>query len=107
MKRLIFVLLFSAAASVAQAKCPGDPEDGKRVTVTGRIFYADRQNDKYFFGLEECQILVQAKNNAKGACKKGKTMTVTGTFYFCDWLGDCVTEAGDMDAIEASKLSCR
>lgn len=107
MKKLILILLLCTGATSAQAKCPGERDDGKRVTATGKIFYADRQGGTYFFGLEECQILVHAKNNAKGACKKGKTMTVTGTFYFCDWLGDCVKEAGDMDAIEATKLSCR
>jgi len=106
-KKLILILLFCTVATAAQAKCPGDPDDGKRVTVTGKVFYADRQGATYFFGLEECRILVHAKNNGKGACKVGRTLTATGIFYFCDWLGDCVKEAGDMDAIEASKISCR
>lgn len=107
MKKLLPVLLFCAAAPAAQAKCPGDSDDGRRVTVTGKISYADRQGAKYFFGLEECGILVHAKSNGKGACKLGRTLTVTGTFYACDFLGDCMKELGDADVIEASKLSCR
>ncbi|MBK1870863.1 hypothetical protein [Taklimakanibacter albus] len=107
MMKLLLVLLFCTAASAAQAKCPSDSDDGKRVTVTGKISYADRQGAKYFFGLEECGILVHAKSNGKGACKLGRTLTVTGTFYACDFLGDCMKELGDADVIEASKLTCR
>lgn len=107
MKKLLLVLLFCTAASAAQAKCPSESDDGKRVTVTGKISYADRQGAKYFFGIEECGILVHANSNGKGACKLGRTITVTGTFYSCDFLGDCMKELGDADVIEASKLTCR
>lgn len=107
MKKLLLVLLFCTAATAAQAKCPGDSDDGKRVTVTGKISYADRQGAKYFFGLEECGILVHATSNGKGACKLGRKLTVIGTFYSCDFLGDCMKELGDADVIEASKLTCR
>jgi hypothetical protein len=107
MKRLILALILCMAASLAEAKCPGDPNDGKRVTVTGRIFYADKQDAKYFFGLEECRILVHAKNNGKGACKIGRTLTATGTFYVCDMISECFKEFGDMDAIDASRITCR
>ena len=107
MKKLFLVVLFCTAATAAQATCPSESDDGKRVTVTGKISYADREGAKYFFGLEECGILVHAKNNGKGACKLGRTLTATGTFYACDFLGDCMKELGDMDAIEASKISCR
>jgi hypothetical protein len=107
MKKLLLVLLFCTAASTSQAKCPGDSDDGKRVTVNGKIAYADRQSGKFLFGLEECGILVHANSNGKGACKLGRTLTVTGTFYACDFLGDCMKELGDMDAIEASKVTCK
>lgn len=107
MKKVLLVLLCVTAASSAQAKCPGEADDGKRVTVAGKISYADRQGAKYFFGLEECGILVHANSNGKGACKLGRTLTVTGTFYACDFLGDCMKELGDADVIEASKLTCR
>lgn len=109
MKKLLFVVLFCTAATAAQAKCPGESDDSKRVTVTGKISYADRQGAKYFFGLEECDILVHAKSNGKGACKLGRTLTVTGTFYSCDadFTGSCMKELGDADVIEATKLSCR
>ena len=107
MKKLLLVLLFCTTATAAQANFPGDSDDGKRVTVTGKISYADRQGDKYFFGLEECGILVHANSNGKGACKLGRKLTVTGTFYSCDFLGDCMKELGDADVIEASKLTCR
>ena len=46
-------------------------------------------------------------DNGKGACKLGRKLTVTGTFYSCDFLGDCMKELGDADVIEASKLTCR
>lgn len=107
MKKLLLVLLFLTGATASHAKCPGDSADGKRVTVTGKISYADRQSDKFLFGLEECGILVHATSNGKGACKLGKKLTVTGTFYSCDFLGDCMKELGDADVIEASKLTCR
>lgn len=109
MKKVLLVLLCVTAASSAQAKCPGEADDGKRVTVAGKISYADRQGAKYFFGLEECGILVHANSNGKGACKLGRKLTVTGTFYSCDadFSGSCMKELGDPDVIEASKLSCR
>ena len=107
MKKLFLVLMLCAGATATQAKCPGDPNDGKRVTVTGKIFYADQQGGKYFFGLEECRILVHATSNGKGACTIGKSLTATGTFYVCDWLSECYKEDGDMDALEASRIACR
>jgi hypothetical protein len=107
MTRFLCVLLVCATWSAARAACPGERDDGKQVKVTGRIVTAARQNGKYFFELKECRILVQADNDAKGACKTGKTLTATGTFYLCDWLSECYDEDTDMDAIEASRISCR
>lgn len=108
-KTFWLALLLVTAATAAQAKCPGEADNGKRVTVTGKIIYVGRQGAKHDFGLEECGILVHAKSSSKGACKLGRKLTVTGTFYSCDadWSGSCMKELGDPDIIEATKVSCR
>lgn len=107
MKTLWLALLLVTVAAAAQAKCPGEADDGKRVTITGKISYADRQGAKYHFGVEECDLYIHADSNGKGACKIGRKLTATGVFYSCNFLGDCMKEIGDADVIEASKISCR
>lgn len=90
----------------AFAACPGERDDGKRVTVTGKIVYGHRDGGKRLFGLEECHIVVELKSKASGACRIGRTATVTGKFFSCDANFECISEDGDNDVIEASKMVC-
>lgn len=107
MGRLVLILLMCVIANTAKAACPGDRDDGKRVTVAGTIFHVEQGDGKHYFGLKECGILVEAKHNGKGSCKVGKTLTATGMFIRCDWLIECYKEDGDLDIIQASKVACR
>jgi hypothetical protein len=107
MKKFILIITFCAGSIVVEAKCPGEIDDGKRVTVAGKLAYAEGRNGKYLFGVEQCQVLIHAKSNGNGACKLGRTLTATGTYYLCDPGDGCFKDIGDMDMMDANKISCR
>ena len=96
------------SATSALAACPGEKDDGKRLTVRGTLEYAEKEDGGYGFGIKECWIYIEAKGNDGGACKVGKKITATGKFSSCEAnIWDCDPDLGDPDYLESAKVSCK
>ena len=98
------------SAGLAWAACPGESDDGKRLTVKGTVNFAEKDPDGgYGYGIEECPIYIMSNRNDGGACKVGSKISATGKFFSCeaDFLGECDPDFGDPDWMEEAKVSCR
>jgi hypothetical protein len=95
-----------AAGQAWAASCPGERQDGKRVTVTGKIVRMEpATSGGYSFQIKECGDVV-IFGNSKMACRVGGRITATGKFWFCS--EDDFYETGcDFDEFDASTVSCR
>ena len=96
-----------APATFALAACPGENDDGKRLTVRGTLDYVGKESGGYGFGIKECAIYIESKGNDGGACKVGRKITATGKFYSCEADIMCDFELGDPDVMEGAKVSCQ
>ena len=103
-------LILSAGASSVAAGCPGEKDNGKRVTVRGTVNYVGQDADGgYGFGIEECDVYIMSSQNGGGACKAGSKLSATGKFFSCEahFLGGCDPDLGDPDWMEGAKVTCK
>jgi hypothetical protein len=95
-----------AAGQAWAATCPGERQDGKRLTVTGTIGHMERAPDGgYSFQIKECGDVV-IFNKSKKTCRVGGKITATGKFWFCSE-DDFYDTGCDFDEFDASSVSCR
>ena len=93
MKRTSLALLailgtWAIAGPAAAAQCPGERQDGKRVTMTGTIKSMNKGFGRmHNFFTRECPDIAIIGKNAPG-CRVGAKIKATGEFSYCDYLFD-------------------
>ena len=79
------VATFLATSAAFGAQCPKHEQDGKRVTVSGKISSATSYSPgRISIEVKGCDDLVIVMKKAPG-CTVGKTVTAKGRFEDCDY----------------------
>ena len=82
----ILVAAFFTTSAAIGAQCPKPAQDGKRVTVSGKISSAKSYSPgRLSIEVQGCDDLVIVMNKVPPGCTAGKTVTAKGRFDDCDY----------------------